>query len=66
MTTADDQDRATAPEPGEAAGNGAKSLLGPAIKIAGLAFALVLGAIAVTAWLSGEPEELPFDYEGFD
>lgn len=66
MTTADEQDRAAAPQAGEAAGKGAKSLLGPAIKIGGLVFALVLGAIAVTAWFSGEPEELPFDYEGFD
>jgi len=43
-----------------------KSSFMTAIKIAGLVFALVLGSVAVTAWLSGEPETLPFDYEGFD
>ena len=36
------------------------------MKVGGLVFALVLGAIAVTAWIAGEPEPLPFDYEGFD
>lgn len=66
VTSVDGQERATAGESGEAAGIRAKSFLGPSIKIAGLVFALVLGAIAVTAWFSGEPEELPFDYEGFD
>lgn len=48
------------------AATGVASRLMTAIKIGALVFALVLGAVAVTAWLSEEPETLSFDYEGFD
>jgi len=43
-----------------------KSLLGKALKIAVLVFALALGGISLGAWLAAEPDDLPFDYEGFD
>jgi len=35
-------------------------------KISAVVFVLVLGAIGISAWLSGDSRELPFEYEGFD
>ncbi len=37
-----------------------------ALKIALVAFALAVGVAAAVAYFGGEPEELPFEYEGFD
>ncbi len=37
-----------------------------AIKIALAVFAVGIGVIGVIVWMSGDPETLPFDYEGFD
>lgn len=37
-----------------------------AVKIGLIAFAIVVVALAVVAWLGGEQELLPFEYEGFD
>lgn len=37
-----------------------------AVLIASLVFVAILGAIAVTAMVSGERQSLEFDYEGFD
>ncbi len=37
------------------------------LRLAAVVVGLVIGAVAVTAWLVGETaDELPFDYEGFD
>ena len=36
------------------------------LKIALLVFALALVGVGVAAWVSGDPETLPFEYEGFD
>jgi hypothetical protein len=36
------------------------------IKISAIVFLLVLGAIGVSARLSGDSRELPFEYEGYD
>lgn len=41
-------------------------MLRRALKIAAVLFVLVLGAVAVTAWIAGDRTELPFLYEGFD
>jgi hypothetical protein len=37
-----------------------------AVKIGLIAFAIVVVGVAVVAWLGGEQEILPFEYEGFD
>ena len=37
-----------------------------AVKIGLIAFAIVVVGLAVLAWLGGEQEILPFEYEGFD
>lgn len=37
-----------------------------AIKIALAVFAVLIGVIGVIVWMSGDPETVPFDYEGFD
>ena len=47
-------------------GGGAGLNLGRMLRIALLVFALALGGIGVAAWVSGDPETLPFEYEGFD
>ena len=36
------------------------------LKIALVVFALVGAGLAVTAFVAGDPEKLPFEYEGFD
>lgn len=43
-----------------------RDVVARALKIALLLFALALAGIAATAWLSGDPNTLPFQYEGFD
>ena len=48
------------------AGRPGSSLLGRFLKMAVLLVALLLGAVAVTALISGEADDLAFDYEGFD
>ena len=35
-------------------------------KISLVLLGLVIGAVALTAWLSGAPDVLPFAYDGFD
>ena len=45
-------------------GRPGSSLLGRSLKIAILLVALLLGAVAVTAFLAGEDDDLAFDYEG--
>jgi hypothetical protein len=42
------------------------SSLARIVRLAALIFLLVLGGIGVATWLQGDPETLPFDYEGFD
>ena len=37
-----------------------------ALKVGLVAFVMVVIGLAVSAWLAGEPEKLPFQYEGFD
>lgn len=41
-------------------------MLGRAVKIALVLFALAIGGLALTAWLLGDPARIEFDYEGFD
>lgn len=36
-----------------------------AVKMTLLIFGVLLGGVAITAWLTDDPD-LPFDYEGFD
>jgi hypothetical protein len=36
------------------------------LKVAVAIFVLGIGAFWITAWFSGAPEPLPFEYEGFD
>jgi hypothetical protein len=43
-----------------------RSPLRRALLIGVLVFAVIVGAIAVTALVSGDQESLEFDYEGFD
>ena len=47
-----------------ASGSGSRML--QMLKVALLMFALGLGAFGVAAWLSGDREPLPLEYEGFD
>jgi hypothetical protein len=55
---------ATEPEPRSAQSS---HLVRRTLTIAAVIFGLVIGAVAVTAWLEGEgADELPFEYEGFD
>ena len=37
-----------------------------ALKVGLVAFVVVVIGVAVSAWLAGEPDPLPFQYEGFD
>jgi len=37
-----------------------------ALKVGLVAFVVVVIGLAVSAWLAGEPEKLPFQYEGFN
>ena len=56
-------------EPTAAEEDGAKppsSVFMRSLKIAGPLFAIAVGGIALTAWISGGQEDLPFEYEGFD
>ena len=36
------------------------------LKLAFVLLGLLLGGFALAAWLGGEPDHLPFEYEGFD
>jgi hypothetical protein len=36
------------------------------IKFAALIFLLVLCGIGIATWTEGDPELLPFDYQGYD
>ena len=54
----------TEPGPGSTQFN---HFVGRTLRLAAVVVGLVLGAVAVTAWLVGETaDELPIEYEGFD
>jgi hypothetical protein len=36
------------------------------LKLAFVLLGLLLGGFAVAAWFGGEPDHLPFEYDGFD
>jgi hypothetical protein len=46
--------------------SGGSSVLLRALRIALLGFVVIVGATAVVAYITREPEPLPLEYEGYD
>ena len=47
-------------------GNATNRRVSGTLKISAGIFLVLLGVIAVSAWISGDSRDLPFEYEGFD
>ena len=47
-------------------GRASKRRFAQVLKLAFVLLGILLGGFAVAAWFGGEPEHLPFEYDGFD
>ena len=62
----DDDSSPSEPSLGRSASRASDVRIAQVLKLAFVLLGLLLGGFAVAAWFGGEPDYLPFEYEGFD